>query len=245
MTHNSIPLFIEIPADNDGQVDVHFNTIHLDPDKMYEISLSKLFCWNSFNNISSTLNNNILKYSSDAGTTWKTVTYEDGNYSLSEIQNALNDVLETNGDIANAIYFQPIMATSKLKVILQTDYQIDFSVGNLYQRLGFNNIIYTANTTAPNRIDMYDGIREIFVMCNLVHAAYRNNQIKNILYTFHLEASPNNLIVSQPSSPVWMPMRHQTQISHVNVQLLDNKYRPLKLTTDSEVVILIREKPIN
>src|SRR5688572_9147614 len=103
-----IPLFITTSSINPSDFTVHYTpAIDVDPNAEYEIGLIKLFIWNNHENISTAKNNNTLRYSSDSGATWKTIVFADGTYSLPELNDAINDFLDLNGDTSNSIILVP------------------------------------------------------------------------------------------------------------------------------------------
>ena len=66
---------------------VNYSNFELDGENEYEIGLIQGSIWYSWYNISSEFNNNQLRYSADNGSTFNTVTFDDGIYSV----NAIND----------------------------------------------------------------------------------------------------------------------------------------------------------
>ena len=73
--------------------------LKLQNDMTYEIALDKVTMTYSWHNISDQYQNNQIKHSTDGGTSWETVTFTDGMYTYSD----LNDYP---------------LSTSKRKVIL-------------------------------------------------------------------------------------------------------------------------------
>ncbi len=239
----SIPIYVTIPANSNSTADLHIHpVIELDSNKEYSISLYKMYVWNSNYNISSALNNNTMKYSNNNGTTWFDITFPDGVYSITELLNHINDTLYTNGDIVNSIYFQPIAATGKIKLVLSTNFQVDFTTSLIYNTLGFNSGIYTTDTTAPYQIDILNGVREYLLHCNLLHNTYRDNTIRNILFSFTMQAESNSLLTITPNVLLEHPMSNKKHIQHMKLHITDQNYNVVNFTQECELVLLI--KPI-
>ena len=78
----------------------NFTTVFNPPIRLnnvpHEIAMASLETFYSFPNINE--KNNIFKYSSDGGTTWKTIEIPKGSYGMGGIQNEINRVLKENGD---------------------------------------------------------------------------------------------------------------------------------------------------
>jgi hypothetical protein len=66
----------------------------LNPESRYEIALVNLETWCSFPNISST--NNVLRYSSKAGTTWHEIRIPEGSYELIDLNREIIQQLTMN-----------------------------------------------------------------------------------------------------------------------------------------------------
>ena len=64
------------------------NSVILDPKKEYEAALLSLDTYNSIPNITEG-KNNIFKYSTDNGATWKTITLNTGAYELAAINDEI------------------------------------------------------------------------------------------------------------------------------------------------------------
>jgi hypothetical protein len=63
----------------------------------YEIALLKCNLWYSFYNVSAALGNNVIKYTNTSSVT-KTVTFVDGNYTITQINDYLQGIMFNNGD---------------------------------------------------------------------------------------------------------------------------------------------------
>ena len=78
------------------------NSVMLDPTKNYEAALLSLDTYNSIPNVTKN-KNNVLKYSTDDGTTWKTIALDTGAYELQAINSEIKRQLIVNGDDESAI----------------------------------------------------------------------------------------------------------------------------------------------
>ena len=94
--------------------------LRFDPNKSYEAALLSIDLYYSFPNITS--ENNRLKYSTDNGQTWKTITLDTGSYELSAINNEIQRQMISNDDYdkKNDKPFVTVTANiSKLKSIVE------------------------------------------------------------------------------------------------------------------------------
>ena len=61
----------------------HRNMIH-------ELAVDRLSMTYSWHNIATTYNNNVVRYSPDNGSSWETITFEDGMYSYEDINDYMH-----------------------------------------------------------------------------------------------------------------------------------------------------------
>ena len=69
-------------------------SLKLNPEKNHSIALDRLTMTYSWYNIRSSYNNNTIKYTNDRGGNWNTVTFKDGMYSYTDINDYLHQYME-------------------------------------------------------------------------------------------------------------------------------------------------------
>ena len=100
--------------------------------------------------------------------------------------------MQDNGDYnntypANPVYYinlVPVIADGLLRIEITNNYQLDLSIGNLYQILGTNQAILTTTTTGPNPVDITRGVDSWSVHCSLTGGSYDNGIASDTLYGF-------------------------------------------------------------
>ena len=209
----------------------------------WTVALHRVSTWYSFYNVSADYGNNVLRYSSDGGVTFKVITVPSGQYSYTQLDSAINALIVANGDVANNIN---ILANfSELKFILKVTapYQVDLSFGNIYQLLGFSSAQIVAPITATTQgllsANIQNGVNEIYVNCSLVNGSWYNNQVGEVLNSF-LPSTPagSNILVTY-NNPIYVPIRTDTQyIRSVHVYLRDNLGRRVNLNGEELNLIL-------
>lgn len=76
--------------DTPSDFTIKFNPpLKLDPEMSHSIALDRLLMIYSWYNIRSSYKNNKIKYSHDGGTSWQTITFVDGAYSYSDINDCV------------------------------------------------------------------------------------------------------------------------------------------------------------
>ena len=161
--------------------------IQTDLDKEYEAAFISLQTYNSIPNVNE--DNNKFKYSTDKGNTWKIVTLEKNAYEFSEINNAIQREMKSNGDYDNVndTYYIDI-DHFKFKAILSIsneNYMVDFGVeSSIGPTLGFTNEKLSHGVyEAPNIIKI-EKVNPIQVHCSIVTGSYLNSKKSQVIHTF-------------------------------------------------------------
>ena len=66
----------------------------LDPEKSHSLAIDRLTMTYSWYNIRSSYKNNTIKYTNDRGVNWYTITFKDGLYSYTDINDYLRQYME-------------------------------------------------------------------------------------------------------------------------------------------------------
>ena len=76
-------------------------------------SISLSYTWNNIDIVK--FNNNTMRYSANSGSTFKTITFPDGNHTYSNMSNYISNYLESQSDLKTGIQ---VYYVSSLKYIL-------------------------------------------------------------------------------------------------------------------------------
>jgi hypothetical protein len=155
-------------------------------DKDWECAIVGGSLVNSVANVSAALNNTTFRYSPDSGTTWFTVVLPEGTYSTTGLQDQLQTVLDANnqyttvnGERVYPINFGVNLTFLRVTVQLNPNYEIDFSIGNFYQLIGFLSQIYTGGVsgttfTAPNNATFTDRGLYYYIYSDVIQGGIQN-----------------------------------------------------------------------
>ena len=99
----------------------------------HEIALDKVTMTYSWHNISEQYQNNKIKYSPDGGTSWQTVTFVDGMYTYSDLNDYFHQYMKKKGNKTtdakkdDVYYINLTFVLSTYKILIQIDnnYQLD------------------------------------------------------------------------------------------------------------------------
>ena len=148
---------------------IKFNPpLKLDPIKKHSLAIDRLTMTYSWYNIRSSYNNNTIKYSNDRGASWNTVTFKDGMYSYTDINDYLHQYMEkqnhhaTNqqGNKVFHININFILSTYRVLISFSDDkFQLDLRGTDFGELIGFEKKLVTKTeygTKLPNITNSID-----------------------------------------------------------------------------------------
>ena len=100
----------------------------------YKVGLVKMNATYSWHNIEATANNNTVRYSPDAGLTFKTITFPDGVYSYTDIDSFIKNVMKDNGWSMVLILFTLAFSLAAVLFWSQSVYKIICSLISTHKR---------------------------------------------------------------------------------------------------------------
>ena len=148
---------------------VKFNPpLKLDPEYRHFLALDRLSMTYSWYNIRSDYKNNTLKYTHD-GSTWHTITFTDGMYSYSDINDYIHQYMDqkshhstdSKGAKVYSINLTFILSTYRVLVSLDGDYQLDLRGTDFGDLIGFEKKLVTKTvygTRLPNITKSIDSL---------------------------------------------------------------------------------------
>ena len=150
-----------------GDFTIKFNPpLKLDPEMKHELALDRLSMTYSWYNIRSDYGNNKIKYTHD-GTNWQTITFTDGMYSYSDINDYIHQYMtqknhhttDSKGEKKYSINLTFILSTYRVLISLDGDYQIDLRGTEFGDLIGFEKKLITKTeygTKLPNITNSID-----------------------------------------------------------------------------------------
>src|SRR5579863_4210787 len=219
------------------------NSIILEPRTQYEAALLSLDTYNSIPNITEE-KNNVFKYSTDSGQTWKIIAFNTGAYELAAINNELKRQLIANGDSDNAITITAnVSRLTSIVNIENISYLVDFGVGNsIGSVLGFGaEIIRYGYNESPKIVDIMQ-VNSIIVNIDIIMGSFFNGSPSPAIYSFYPNVAPGYKIVERPNpSLTYYPVtRHD--VSRMRVWLKDQNDNLVDLRGETITIrICIRE----
>lgn len=216
--------------------------MHLNGD--YEAALAHLETYNSIPNI--TNKNNIFKYSTDKGASWKTITLPADAYEFLQIAEEIKRQMTLNDDYdsVNKSYYITfdIYRLSSLIEITNENYQVNFDCENsIGPTLGFRNeIIGSGFNKSPNIVKIMD-INSILVNVDFISGTYVNNHRYPTLHSFYPKTAPGYKIIHEPKHLFYLPVTSK-QLDCVRLWLTDQDGNAIDLQGEILTVTIYIKK---
>ena len=245
----SIPIIINSEDGVQGSSGSDFTVRFEAPIKLnslgWKVGVVRLQTWYSTHNISSDTGNHVFTYSVDSGSSWKTITIPDGNYSAQELNDFIQKEMRDAGDYDSVndeyyITLEPNFSTNKIKIFISNaTYRVDLSASNNPSTLlGFTEKVVTSTETGSTIADFSGGINSWLLHCDLTSASFLNGKSSDTLLTFtpnvpsqaSLDVEPRNITFAQVNKEI---------ISSIRIRLTDENDVTLDLNGEETVVHLV------
>lgn len=199
--------------------------------------------------------NNTFVYSSDGGTTFKTITLPEGNYELDSINTEVQRQIVASGDAddkANPITISPNHATLRAIIdISNPDFQVDIAKSGLRTILGWPAdapVLKAGRHEAPEIVKI-SSINEVLIHCDAVDGSYTAtstaSQAKKsyVLASFYPDVPPGFKIGYSPSHLVFLPLIVD-QVQRMRIWITDQDNNPINMRGELITVSLqLRDHP--
>ena len=189
-------------------------------------------------------NNTEMKYSSDNGSTWKTITFPDGNYTYSDISNYISNYLESQKNSKTGIQLYYVSALKKIFLELEENFQVDFRLNTSFaQLIGFksSNGIIMSSSYSPDIPDITNSIDKIIIHCSLLSNTFYNGELNSdVLYTF--TTSQYRIGYDIPINPKNLKYNKMNNylIKRIRIEIKDSLGRYLDLQDPVLMTLFIR-----
>ena len=239
-----------------GDFTIKFNpSLKLDPEKKHQLALDRLSMTYSWYNIRSDYGNNKIKYTHD-GTNWQTITFTDGMYSYSDINDYIHQYMDEKsrhstdfkGSKVYSINLSFILSTYRVLVSIDGGYQFDLrETADFGDLIGFEKKLVTKTeygTGLPNITKSIDSLN--------INTTAIKESVVNGVNTNTIDVIPtDNLTRSypftfEPRRELYCPVSSNT-ISKMRAYITDSLGNPVDLNgIDWFMTLLLRHTdPIN
>ena len=217
---------------------VKFNPpIDLKSDLKHYLALDRLSMTYSWYNIRSSYGNNTIKYKTNGGTSWETITFTDGMYSYSDINDYIHSYMEqknhhgtgSKGEKTYSINLTFFLSTYRVLITLEGQFQVDFRGTNFAELIGFEKKLVKSTeygTKLPNITNSVDSL-------NINTTAIKDSVVNGINTNTIAVIPTDNLTRSYPFT--FEPKRelycsvNGNSISEIRVYITDSVGRSVNL----------------
>ena len=201
----------------------------------WEMALESLSIWYSWYNISSDYGNQSFKYYN--GSTWKTITITPGLYTIPNLNDFIHASMKANGDTGtdgnnNDVFYisiTPNYNTFKLLISISNGYQVDLTVGNIYQIFGFTQMIVSSSQEGVNNVDITNGINRILVHIDCIVGSYKSGSASDVIYSFNADGAPSSLLQIKPNRLLYLPINKSGNLFNLRMYITDQQNRRVNL----------------
>ena len=218
----------------------------LDSNIGYGIGLNRIvnmsFTWF---NVNPKYNNQLIKYSSTDGVSWKNISLPAGVWDYVDFNKYIRRETRT-GDSDNYVY--PInlyfdTTTFRVTITLAENYRLDLTASNFHDLVGFKKEILTQRTNVGSYVPNLAQDTELLnIHCDLLNSSLVDGVDTDIIYSF----STSVLVSSEsferePLRVTYSPV-NKTTISSIRIYITDGKRRIIDLNgADTSFSLILKE----
>ena len=220
------------------------NPIILDPNRQYEIGLNRIISMSfTWFNITSELNNQKIRFSSDGGNNWTDLIFNPGVWNYIDFNTFLKDNTKT-GTASNPVYPISLDTIFRTIITLAQNYQLDLTQSDFNDLIGFNKKILTSSENVGDHIPNLSQDREILnIHSDLISDSLVDGDETDIIYSFSTSTlTPSYSFTQEPRRVQFNPVNKNT-IKNIRIYITDGKRRIIDLNhSDTSFSLILREK---
>ena len=203
--------------------------ITLDNNKQYTIGLNRVinmsFTWF---NVNAGYKNQLIKYSSDNGSTFKNITFPAGVWNYTDFNTYIKNATKTGDTYPITLVFDD--TTFRVTVTLAANYQLDLRASNFNDLIGFDKKILASGTHIGPRVPNLSQDTDVLnIHCDLVNESLVDGEETDIIYSFSTSVlRPSYSFTLEPQRVTFNPV-NKTTISSIRIMITDGKRRLVDL----------------
>ena len=179
-------------------------------------------------NVNAGYKNQLIKYSSDNGSTFKNITFPAGVWNYTDFNTYIKNITKTGDTYPITLAFND--TTFRVTVTLAQNYQLNLRASNFNDLIGFDKKILTSGTHIGSRVPNLSQDTDILnVHCDLVNESLVDGEETDIIYSFSTSVlRPSYSFTLEPQRVTFNPV-NKTTISSIRIVITDGKRRSLDL----------------
>ena len=222
--------------------------IILDRNYQYMVGLNRIinmsFTWF---NVNSSYNNQLIKYSSDNGSTFNDITFPAGVWNYTDFNTYIKDITKIVKDGANnneyPITLEFDNTTFRVTVTLANNYQLDLTASNFNELIGFEKeVLKSENNVGPKVPNLSQDTDILNIHCDLINDSLVDGQDTDIIYSFSTSVlRPSYSFTLEPRRVTYNPT-NKNIIDSIRIHITDGKRRLIDLNGAETSFSLILKK---
>ena len=179
-------------------------------------------------NVNSSYGNQLIKYSSDNGLTFKNITLPAGVWNYTDFNTYIKNITKTGDTYPITLEFDN--TTFRVTVTLAENYQLDLRASNFNDLIGFDKKILTSGThIGPKLPNLSQDTDILNIHCDLMNKSLVDGKDTDIIYSFSTSVlQPSYSFTLEPRRVTFNPINKIT-ISSIRMWVTDGKRRLLDL----------------
>ena len=222
--------------------------IMLDSNHQYMIGLDRIvnmsFTWF---NVNPSYGNQLIKYSSDNGSTFHEITLPAGVWNYTKFDAYIKNITKIVKDGANnndyPITLEFNETTFRVTITLANNYQLDLAASNFNNLIGFDKKVLKDNINIGVRVPNLSQDTDILnIHCDLINDSLVDGQDTDIIYSFSTSVlRPSYSFTIEPQRVAFNTI-NKTSIDSIRIYITDGKRRLINLNGADTSFSLILKK---
>ena len=222
--------------------------IVLDSNSQYAVGLNRImnmsFTWY---NVNPSYANQLIKYSSDNGSTFHNITFPAGVWTYDKFNTYIKNITKIvkNGNTPNEypITLEFDDTTFRVTVTLAKNYQLDLTASNFNDLIGFNKeILKNEQNIGPKVPNLSQDTDILNIHCDLINDSLVDGKETAIIYSFSTSVlRPSYSFTIEPRRVTYNPT-NKNCISSIRIYITDEKRRLIDLNGADTAFSLIIKK---
>ena len=185
-------------------------------------------------NVNSSYGNQLIKYSSDNGSTFKDITFPAGVWNYTDFNTYIKDIMKIAKKGASDNEYPITLAfddtTFRVTVTLANNYQLDLTASNFNDLIGFDKkVLKSGNNIGPKVPNLSQDTDIVNIHCDLINESLVDGQDTDIIYSFSTSVPrPSYSFTIEPRRVTFNPT-NKNSISSIRIYITDGKRRLINL----------------
>ena len=223
--------------------------ITLDSNHKYMIGFNRIinmsFTWF---NINAGLNNQLIRYSKDAGSTFTDIAFPAGVWNYKDINKYIREVTVIKAANQGEYDEFPIIlifhkSTFRVIITLKENYQLDLTKSNFNDLIGYDKVILKDKVNIGPRVPNLSQDTDLLnIHCDLVNSSLVDGVESDIIFSFSTSVlRPSYSFTMEPKRITFNPLNKNT-ISSIRIYITDGNRRIIDLNHQDVAFSLILKK---